>query len=42
MKVEKVNAPIEDFLANVKRQYAVLRELEMFGEAAKNINGETN
>ncbi|MEM1570342.1 MAG: DUF86 domain-containing protein [Candidatus Bathyarchaeia archaeon] len=31
----------EDFLANVEKQYAVLRGLEIIGEAAKNISRET-
>jgi len=34
------NITKEAFLANVEKQYAVLRGLEIIGEAAKHISGE--
>lgn len=34
------NVTKEAFLANVEKQYAVLRGLEIIGEAAKHISGE--
>ncbi|MEM4727851.1 MAG: DUF86 domain-containing protein [Candidatus Bathyarchaeia archaeon] len=42
MNIEKFIEGIskEDFLANIEKQYAVLRGLEIIGEATKNLSKE--